>query len=208
MPHGGSRVELFVPVCRRSIASPCVRICLLRSDSAKVVHRSLRCIAMPTVNPRINVTLSPQLDLVVQRLATFQRVSKSQVLRELLEAAEPALQRAVVLMEAAAGAADAMKEGFAQSLDRAQSKVEAHAAAVLRQMDQTSLDLVQQAEAIRGRRPRASKAQPSRVASPPGTGSPSAPRPRGASPNPPASNRGVKSTKRVVVRATIPGKKS
>ena len=72
---------------------------------------------MPTVNPRINVTLSPQLDLIVQRMATCQRVSKSQVLRELLEAAEPALQRAVVLMEAAAGMAGAMKEGCRQGDD-------------------------------------------------------------------------------------------
>ena len=44
---------------------------------------------MPTLNPRINVTLAPSSDSLVQRLATFQGVSKSQVLRELLDAAEP-----------------------------------------------------------------------------------------------------------------------
>jgi hypothetical protein len=111
-------------------------------------------------------------------MATLQRVSKSQVLRELLEAAEPALQRAVVLMEAASGAASAMKESLAQSLDKAQSKAEAHLAGTLAQMDQTTLDLVQQAEAIRGRRPAAKKG--------PGVS--------GAR-NPPSSNRGVKSQK-------------
>lgn len=160
---------------------------------------------MPTVNPRINVTISPQLDLVVQRMATCQRVSKSQVLRELLEAAEPALQRAVVLMEAAAGAAGAMKEGFAQSLNRAQSRAEAHLSAMVGEMDQTSLDLVQQAEAIRGRRPRVPKARTH--ASPKGGGSPAL-GVAGDAQNPPSSNRGVKSTKRGNDRATTRGRKS
>ena len=145
---------------------------------------------MPTVNPRINVTLSPQLDLVVQRMAACQRVSKSQVLRELLEAAEPALQRAVVLMEAAANAAGAMREGFAQSLGEAQSKAEAHLASVMEGMDQTTLDLVQQAEAIRGRRPRVPTA---RTGVSPTRGGPVAPRAVVAAKNPPPSNRGVKS---------------
>ena len=46
---------------------------------------------MPTVNPRINVTLSLSLFGMVDELAKHQRVSKSMVLRELLEASEPAL---------------------------------------------------------------------------------------------------------------------
>ena len=46
---------------------------------------------MPTINPRINVTLSPSLYGMVGELAKYQRVSRSMVLRELLEASEPAL---------------------------------------------------------------------------------------------------------------------
>lgn len=163
---------------------------------------------MPTVNPRINVTLSPQLDLVVQRLAACQRVSKSQVLRELLEAAEPGLQRAVTLMEAAAGASKAMKEGFAQSLDKAQSKAEAHLAAALSHMDQTTLDLVQQAEAVRGRRPGPRKPQASALDTSPKRVTPVAVRAARSAPNPPASNRGVKSTKRGNRPATTGGRGS
>ena len=159
---------------------------------------------MPTSNPRINVTLSMSLDLLVMRLATMQRTSKSQVLRELLEAAEPALQRAVVLMEAAAGAAEAMKEGFAQSLDKAQSKAEAHLAAAMHEMDQTSLDLVQQAEAIRGRRPGVPSA---RADASPSKRVPLAPGAARVAQNPPASNRGVKSTNRGKGRATTGGRK-
>ena len=56
---------------------------------------------MPTVNPRINVTLSPSLFGMVDELAKHQRVSKSMVLRELLEASEPALAQVVAMLKAA-----------------------------------------------------------------------------------------------------------
>lgn len=160
---------------------------------------------MPTINPRINVTLSPSLDHLVVRLAVMQRLSKSQVLRELLEAAEPALQRAVTLMESASQATSAVKENLARSLARAQDKAEAHLADMLGQMDQTSADLVQQAEAIRGRRPQATgKRSAAPVLAAPIRGASAVGKARG---NPPASNRGVKSTKRGKKEATTGGRK-
>ena len=159
---------------------------------------------MPTINPRINVTLSPSLDHLVVRLAAMQRLSKSQVLRELLEAAEPALQRAVTLMESAASATSAVKENLARSLSRSQDKVEAHLAHLMTEMDQTSADLVQQAQAIRGRRPGVS-----RRSLPPAAAAPRRPPSEAARgvKNPPASNRGVKSTKRGKREATTGGRK-
>lgn len=108
---------------------------------------------MPTANPRVNVTLSPSLDSLVVRLAAMQEVSKSQVLRELLEAAEPALQRAVALMEAAARSKGEVLDGLSRSLEKAQDHVEAQLAAHLAGMDATTADLVAKAEAVRGRRP-------------------------------------------------------
>lgn len=134
---------------------------------------------MPTVNPRVQVTLSPSLDALVRRMALYTRSSKSQVLRELLEAAEPALQRAATLMEAASKAAGEAKERLARSLERAQDQAEDHAAVHLARLDRMTDDLVSQAEAIKARRP-ARK------------GSPPAPAAQ-AGRNPPASNRGVKS---------------
>jgi hypothetical protein len=106
---------------------------------------------MPTLNPRTNVTLSPSLDLLVQRLASHQRSSKSQVLRELLEAAEPALQRAVALMDAASTASASVRSGLARSLNMAQDVAEQQLAGHLEHMDATT-DLVSQAEAIKGRK--------------------------------------------------------
>ena len=158
---------------------------------------------MPTINPRINVTLSPSLAHLVGRLATMERVSKSQVLRELLEAAEPALQRAVALMESASQASSAVRENLARSLSHAQDKAEAQLADMLGHMDQTSADLVQQAEAIRGRRPQASGQR----SAPPAGVAPKrrAPARVGSAGNPPASNRGVKSTETGKDRATAVG---
>lgn len=140
---------------------------------------------MPTVNPRINVTLSPSLDHLVHRMAVHQRASKSQVLRELLEAAEPALQRAVALMDAASRATAEVRGGLAAHLDRAQDATEDALAVVLSRLDR-GRDLVEQAEEVQGRRP-ARKGHARALVS--------APLLRAGHKNPPSSNRGVKSEK-------------
>lgn len=108
---------------------------------------------MPTANPRINVTLAPSLDALVARMAKLQRVSKSQVLRELLEAAEPALQRAVLLMEAASSARREVLGGLAASMEKAQDQVEAILSDRLAAVDAATVDLVSIAEAVKERRP-------------------------------------------------------
>lgn len=141
---------------------------------------------MPTLNPRINVTLSPSLDQLVQRMAVHQRLSKSQVLRELLEAAEPALQRAVALMDAASRATAEVKVGLAAHMDRAQDATEDALAVVLSRLDR-GRDLVEQAEGVQGRRP-ARKGHARATVSAPLLS-------RKVAKNPPPSNRGVKSGK-------------
>lgn len=155
---------------------------------------------MPTNNPRVNVTLSPSTDALVRRLASFQRVSKSQVLRELLEAAEPALQRAATLMEAAAGAHGAVVDRMRSQLDTAMAKAEHTLAGLLEGQDAMAADLVSQAEAVRGRRPAPARSALAHAQHGPGRG-------RGGVGNPPASNRGVKSPKTGKARATKGGRK-
>ena len=136
---------------------------------------------MPTTNPRINVTLSPSTDHLVLRLAQLQRVSKSQVLRELLEAAEPALQRVVALMEAASNVGSAVLDGLAKSLEDHQAQAEKVLRSQFGETDDMVADLVAQAQVIRGRRPVAAKRSLGGVSGSPGQK------------NPPPSNRGVKS---------------
>jgi hypothetical protein len=126
---------------------------------------------MPTKNPRVNVTLSSGLDLLLTRLAAHQRASKSQILRELVESAEPALQRVVALMDAGAQASAALKGRMLTTMEEATSRAQAEMSHMLATVDSRVDDLVAQAEAIEGRRPRSSK-------------------------NPPPSNRGVKSGSR------------
>jgi hypothetical protein len=138
---------------------------------------------MPTVNPRVQVTLSPSLFDLVGAMARAQRVSRSQVLRELLEAAEPALQRVVKMMDAAERAKGAVKAGFAEQLLRSQQVLEGELAAQLSLVDGVSTDLVTLAERIEGRRPGRPRGSADGAGGAPGAG------------NPPASNRGVKSVK-------------
>ena len=148
---------------------------------------------MPTVNPRINVTLSPSVDALVTRLATFQRCSKSAVVRELLESAEPTFARVVVLMEAAAKASSSVRGDLARSLERSQDAAEDVLAGALMRIDRASVDLVSQAEAVQGRRP--------------GRGGSRHVQAGGPGSNPPSSNRGVKSVRTADKTATTPSKK-
>lgn len=115
---------------------------------------------MPTSNPRVNVTLSPALDLLVSRLAEHQRMSKSQVLRELLEAAEPALQRAVTLMSAASHASREVKSGLASALDAGLTRIEGDLEDQLARIDGFGDDLVTMVERVKGRAPARSAARP------------------------------------------------
>jgi len=131
---------------------------------------------MPTLNPRVNVTLSPSLDSLVSRLAALERVSKSMVLRELLETAEPSLVHAVALMEAAQGASANARKALAKDLDKTIKAAEGLSELVIQNLSHNTQDLVTTAQEVRGRRPArrvpASHNQPKR---------------------PPSSNRGVKS---------------
>jgi len=137
---------------------------------------------MPTTNPRIQVTLSPSLDALVGQMARYQRTSKAHVLRELLETAEPGLSRAVALMQAAEQAAGAIKSELARGIDQAQTKAERSLGRTLAAMDQLTGDLVATAERVQERRPARPGAERAAGAGASGPG------------NPPASNRGVKSS--------------
>jgi hypothetical protein len=56
-------------------------------------HLQPRRSDMPTTNPRINVTVSPDLDETISLYAEVSEISKSEVVRELLETVQPSLER-------------------------------------------------------------------------------------------------------------------
>lgn len=143
---------------------------------------------MPTSNPRVNVTLSPSLDALVSSMAGFERVSKSMVLRELLEAAEPALRSAVALMEAAKGAGPKARKELARDLAASVEASRSVTHLALSVAANHTRDMVAEAESIRGRRPaRATRSGVGVVGGPRRSNVTKLPK------DPPPSNRGVKS---------------
>ena len=143
---------------------------------------------MPTLNPRVNVTLSPSLDMLVSRLAVLERVSKSMVLRELLEAAQPALQAAVALMDAAEGAGVEARNRIANDMQKTIDAAAGVQHLALQVAANNTRDIVAEAEAIRGRRP----SRQARVSGSAGTVAVAVKRQK-TTKRPPLSNRGVKS---------------
>ena len=143
---------------------------------------------MPTLNPRVNVTLSPSLDSLVARLAKLERVSKSMVLRELLEAAEPSLQAAVAMMDAAKGAGVEARKRIANDMQKTMDAAAGVQHLALQVAANNTRDIVAQAEAIRGRRP--SRQARAAVTAGAVSGRPVVTK---AAKRPPISNRGVKS---------------
>lgn len=147
---------------------------------------------MPTLNPRINVTLSPSLYAMVGELAKHQRVSRSMVLRELLEASEPALSQVVAMLKAAADMGDAARQRLQQDMGETITNLESKSQQALALAAGVTADLVAQAEAIRGRRPARQPARKRSAGGLPGRSSAAVvdhQRPG----RPPSSNRGVKS---------------
>jgi hypothetical protein len=145
---------------------------------------------MPTINPRINVTLSPSLYAMVGELAKHQRVSRSMVLRELLEASEPALSQVVVMLRAAADMGEAARERLQQDMGETITSMENKADQALALAAGMTADLVAQAESIRGRRPGVGKRSAARSRTAASVSSSST---HGGK-RPPSSNRGVKSS--------------
>lgn len=67
---------------------------------------------MPTVKPRVQVTLEPEVHEVIERFATLQGRTRGAVIAELLGEIAPAIGRTVALLEAAQEAPNQVKTGL------------------------------------------------------------------------------------------------
>jgi hypothetical protein len=67
---------------------------------------------MPTVKPRVTITLEQSTHDVIDRLAALQGRTRGVVIAELLDEVVPALSRTVALLEAAAAAPQQVKAGL------------------------------------------------------------------------------------------------
>lgn len=90
---------------------------------------------MPTVNPRVNVTLKPHQYVLLTRLGKAQGRSRSAILLELLDLVFPVLERVVVALEGAQLAQDRAREGLRESVERAEAAILPHVQAAMGQLD-------------------------------------------------------------------------
>lgn len=67
---------------------------------------------MPTIKPRVQVTLEPETHAVIERFASLQNRSRGAVIAELLDSIAPSLRRTVALLEAAIAAPESIKDGL------------------------------------------------------------------------------------------------
>lgn len=138
---------------------------------------------MPTLNPRLTITLEPTLAAQLRRLSELTGNSQSKLIAELLEGSTEVFDRLIRLLEAAHTAKDSLRSSTVKDLEAAQAKVEQQLGLALDTMDTASMPLLKQAEVITRRAARGSRGALR-------SGAPGATAPKAA----PPSNRGVRST--------------
>ena len=110
---------------------------------------------MPTLHPRINVTLSQPAAIVLRRLSELTGNSQSRLIGEMVQEALPVLERMVQVLAAADQAKLVARTSSAQRMDEMQRKVEAQLGLVLEGFDEYSGSLLSEVESgkRRERRP-------------------------------------------------------
>lgn len=103
---------------------------------------------MPTIKPRVAVTLDPYTHAVIDRLATLQGRTRGSVISDLLDSVTPALTRTVALLEAAAAAPDEVKRGLRGVVESVHDELLAASGVSSEQMD-----LLITGSALRGANP-------------------------------------------------------
>ena len=78
---------------------------------------------MPTVKPRINITVTPERYELLKRLAGHQGTSMSGLVSETLEMMYPVMERVCVVLEAAKMAQESSKEGLRQTIAKAEAEL-------------------------------------------------------------------------------------
>ena len=90
---------------------------------------------MPTLKPRVQVTLEPETHRVIERLAELQGRTRGAVIADLLESVSPSLTRTVALLEAAAEAPEQVKKGLRKAVEAAHQDIAEFAGDASRQLD-------------------------------------------------------------------------
>ncbi|OYY72727.1 MAG: hypothetical protein B7Y40_10900 [Gammaproteobacteria bacterium 28-57-27] len=90
---------------------------------------------MPTVKPRITVTLNQHVYDVFDRLAQLQGTSKGALIADILDTVYPPLMRTVALLEAAMDAPEQVRQGLKRNLESVERDMVKSSGGCLAQMD-------------------------------------------------------------------------
>lgn len=91
---------------------------------------------MPTIKPRVQVTLEPATHAVIERLAVLQGRTRGAVIADLLDSVAPVMGRSVALLEAAAAAPQQVKEGLRSVVQGVHDDLVAVSGSAARSMDE------------------------------------------------------------------------
>lgn len=90
---------------------------------------------MPTIKPRVQVTLEPQTHEVFARLAHLQGRTRGSIIAELLDSIAPVMAQTVAILEAAEAAPKHVKDGLKEVVETAHDDLVSAAGDGIRQMD-------------------------------------------------------------------------
>ena len=107
---------------------------------------------MPSKNPRLSIVLSPGVAATLAAISKETGDSVSSLVRGLLEQTAPALERMLELVKAAKASKGQIAAGVAGSMDRVIDDLQSALQRADKAAGQVLIDLVGQAETVKGRR--------------------------------------------------------
>jgi hypothetical protein len=116
------------------------------SNTYRLVQHLSQGFPMPSLKPRLALTLPEHRHDLLKRLAVLQGVSMASVVTDLLEECYPVLERVVVALEAAKSASESAKTGLRESCDRAIDELEPYRDQFLGQWDMFMDGITRQAQ--------------------------------------------------------------
>lgn len=112
------------------------------------------CITMPTLNPRITVTLTPDQHLLLRDMARLTKSSQSALIGELLTELTPVWTKMRTLLIAAEQARGAINDSFIADMDNAQAKVEKQLGLAMDAIDEFQIPLLELNQKVERRKGR------------------------------------------------------
>jgi hypothetical protein len=109
---------------------------------------------MPTQNPRLTITLTPEVAAVLKSMSEASGNSQSSIVGELLQASVPVFERVTSAIAAAREMEQSAKDEIAAGLERAQKRLEKQLPLHLATIDEGLRPLLEHAEEVRRRRAR------------------------------------------------------